>query len=223
MIAQHPEVLYVDEHLAAVLKPAGELVHPGWARGEPTSMARLRDHLGERVHPVHRLDRATSGVLLFARTSDVARRLGEAWQAGSVRKRYVALVRGVPAERGQIDHPVRRDESGDERVEALTRFERIAISPVARCSLVAAEPVTGRLHQIRRHFKHASHPLVGDVRYGKGDVNRAFRADWGVHRLALHAAALHLLHPVSGTAMSIEAPLPADLAGPLRALGVWEA
>lgn len=218
-------LLYRDDWLAAVDKPSGELVHPGWGRGEATTMSRLRDAVGRHVHPVHRLDRGASGVLLMALDPDTAARLGAAWAKGEVSKRYLALVRGSPPEEGVIDHPVRRGEVGDARVSAVTRFARLAVSPVARASLVRAEPRTGRLHQIRRHFKHLSHPLLGDVNYGDGAMNRAMR-ELGLRRLALHAEELSLPHPVTGERLVLRAPLPPDLSEVLGRLGIaasgWE-
>lgn len=211
-------VLHVDQWLVAVSKPSGELVHPGWARGEPTTMSRVRDALGQHVFPAHRLDRGTSGVVLFARDKASARALQAVWP--TVEKHYLALVRGTPAETGTIDHPVKKGEDGPDRVPAVTRFTRVAVSSRARCSLVAAIPETGRLHQIRRHFKHISHPLIGDVRYGKGAINRSFRADYGLHRLALHAAQVDFVHPITGERLLVVAPLPADLARPFAELGV---
>ncbi len=212
-----PMTLYLDPWLVAINKPSGEIVHRGWAKDAVTSMSRVRDALGERVFPVHRLDRATSGVLLFARDRDTARTLGEQWPR--VEKRYLALVRGHPKST-LIDHPVRKGEKGPERVPAVTEVAWLASSEVARCSLVEARPRTGRLHQIRRHLKHVSHPLIGDVRYGKGAINRAFRTDFDLHRLALHAWRLELPHPNEERTITIVAPLPDDLAEPLAALGL---
>lgn len=213
-------IIHLDRHLVAVSKPAGELVHPGWARGEPTTMSRLRDALGGWVYPVHRLDRPTSGVVVMGRDPEMAAALATAWREGQVEKRYLALVRGVFPAAVDVDHPVPKGERGDPRVPAVTSFRRLAVSERDRCSLVEAIPETGRLHQIRRHLKHLSHPIVGDVRYGDGRVNRHFRASWSLTRLCLHAAQLVLRHPVSGATLRLEAPLPADLAGPWRVLGV---
>ena len=215
------ELLYVDEHVVAVNKPSGLLVHRGWDDDEDVVLFRVRDAVGAKVSPVHRLDRGTSGALLFARTTEAASALGRDFEAGRVEKRYLALVRGTPPDAGIIDQPVPKKEAG-ERVPARTRFRRIARSTVDRCSLVEAMPETGRLHQIRRHLKHLNHPLVGDVNYGKGDVNRLFRERYGLHRLALHAAALAFAHPFTGVPTSIAAPLPDDLRGPFEALGIPE-
>ncbi len=217
-----PHLLFSDDWLVVVNKPSGELTHPGWARGEPSTMSRVRDFIGQRVQPLHRLDRATSGVVVLARNLEATRLLGRAWEEGQVHKRYWALVRGLPAESGEIDHPVPRAEKGTERVPALTHFTRIAKSERARCSLVEARPMTGRLHQLRRHFKHLSHPIVGDVRYGDGRINREFRENFGLHRLALHACSLELVHPLTGVRLRFRAPLDADLRDPLERLGLLE-
>jgi tRNA pseudouridine65 synthase len=213
------ELLFVDEHVVAVNKPSGLLVHRGWDDDEDVAMFRVRDAIGAKVSPVHRLDRGTSGALLFARTTHAASTLGRDFERGLVEKRYLALVRGTPPDAGVIDQPVPKKEGG-ERVPARTRFRRIARSTMDRCSLVEAMPQTGRLHQIRRHLKHLNHPLVGDVNYGSGEINRHYRAQYGLHRLALHAHGLAFWHPVSGTRIVISAPMPNDLSDVLDALGL---
>ena len=218
--AERPEpalpVLYRDDALLIVNKPSGLLVHRGWARDRVVAMTLARDLVGRHVHPVHRLDRPTSGALAFALDREAARRLQEQFAAGEVRKRYLALVRGHPPEHVVLDHPVPKTPRG-ERVPAVTEIRRLAT--FERYALVEAVPKTGRLHQIRRHLKHLTHPLIGDVRYGKGDINREFRRRYGLHRLALHARELELAHPVDGRRFHALAPLPEDLAGPLRAMG----
>lgn len=221
-----PAVLHRDEHLVAVAKPSGLVVHRGgWADDDVVVMTLVRDTIGQHVWPVHRLDRGASGVLLFALDADTARLLHEQLERGAVTKRYLALVRGAPPASGVIDHPIPRREDGP-RVPALTEYRRVAIweerapaAPERRYALVEAVPRTGRLHQIRRHLKHISHPLIGDVNYGKGPHNRFFRERFGLHRLALHAAAVSLTHPVTHAHLRIHAPLPDDLADPFRALG----
>jgi tRNA pseudouridine65 synthase len=157
-------------------------------------------------------------VLLLARDPATASGLGAAFAAGTVVKTYLALVRGRPAAAGRIDHPLPRREGGD-RVPATTLYRTLATSPVARCSLLEARPVTGRPHQIRRHLKHISHPLVGDVRWGKGDVNREYREKFGLHRLALHAASVCV--PWRGEELLIESPPPPELSAAWQALGCW--
>jgi tRNA pseudouridine65 synthase len=210
-------LLYQDDALVAVAKPSGLAVHRGLARDRIVAMGLVRDRLGRRVFPVHRLDRPTSGALLLALDAGTARSLAGAFEAGAVAKRYLALVRGIAPEEAVIDHPIQRRPAGP-RVPAVTAIRRLAVWE--RYSLVEAVPRTGRLHQIRRHLKHLSLPLIGDVKYGKGEHNRLFRERFGLHRLALHALELRLAHPATGESLEIVAPVPADLAGVLRALGM---
>ena len=210
------EVLHVDEDLAVVHKASGLLVHRGWGSDSVVAMTLLRDHLGRYVYPVHRLDRSTSGVLVFALSSEGARALQEQFEGGTVQKRYLALVRGHTPEEGTIDHPLARDKDSERR-PAVTDFRRLGT--FERYSLVEARPRTGRLHQIRRHFKHISHHLIGDVRYGKGEHNRYFRERFGLHRLALHALSIAFEHPRSGENLCFRAGPPKDLAEPLEAMG----
>jgi len=213
------ELLYVDDDVVVADKPSGLSVHRGWDDDDDVAMFRVRDAIGARVHPVHRLDRGTSGALLFARTAAAAATLGRAFADGHVDKRYLALVRGAPPATVVVDHPVPETEGGA-RVPAVTRLRLVARSTVERCSLVEARPETGRFHQIRRHLKHLSHPIVGDVNYGKGDLNRLFRTRYGLHRLALHAHLLAFDHPATGRRLVVRAPLPADFAAALAALGL---
>jgi tRNA pseudouridine65 synthase len=215
-------LLHADADLVAIDKPCGLLVHPSAldAHEEITAVQLLREQLGERVFPLHRLDKATSGALLFARSSEAARHWGAAFEAGAVRKRYLALVRGWPPEQGEIDQPLARDpekpSAGQPRVEALTRFRRIAAfewpfqadarHATSRYALVEVEPLTGRRHQIRRHFKHIAHPLVGDTTHGKGAHNRAVAQWLGVQRLWLHALEVELPAANGGAPLKISAP-----------------
>jgi tRNA pseudouridine65 synthase len=210
-------VLYQDDDLLVVDKPSGLVVHRGWARDEQVVMTMARTLASRHVYPVHRLDRGTSGVLLLALTAAAAGALGEAFESGRVRKRYLALVRGIAPADGIVDHPIPRAPGGP-RVPAITRYRRLAT--FERYSWLEAFPETGRLHQVRRHLKHISHPVIGDVRYGKGEHNRLFRTRFGLYRLALHAAEVSLEHPASGVPSTFRAPLPADLAGPLAAMGL---
>jgi tRNA pseudouridine65 synthase len=216
------ELLFVDSHLVVAHKPSGLLVHRGWDDDEDVAMFRVRDALGSHVFPVHRLDRGTSGALLFARSKEAASLLSRAFQDGRVQKQYVALVRGTPPEQGTVDYPIQKREDGP-RVPAQTHFRLLRRSPVDRCSLVLAEPETGRLHQIRLHLRHINHPLVGDVKHGSGVINRHYRSTYGLHRLALHAHRISFPHPVTGSRIDVIAPMPDDLAEPLALLGLpWK-
>lgn len=205
-------ILYRDDRCVVVDKPANVATHRGWADDDDALLQRVRDAVGMYVYPVHRLDRGASGCVLFALDADAARAFSASWDRAG--KLYLALTRGHPPEVATIDHPIPR-APGEERVPAVTDIVRLAT--FGRYALVAARPRTGRLHQIRRHLKHLSCPLIGDVRYGKGEHNRLFRTSHGLHRLALHAAWLVVPHP-DGGALSVVAPLPADLAGALASL-----
>jgi len=215
----HFTLIHRDDRIAAFAKPSGLLVHRGWGNDDIVAVDLARAAVGARVHPVHRLDRATSGVLLFALDPESAAALGRAFEAGLVHKVYLALVRGVAPDEGVIDNPVPKTEGGP-RIPAVTAFRRRYAGE--RWSLVEARPRTGRLHQIRRHLKHISHPIVGDVNYGKGDINRLFRERFGLRRLALHAAELRFLHPFSGDEITIRASPPPDLTEPFAQLGIPE-
>ena len=215
-------ILHQDAHLIAIDKPAGLLVHrTGLDAGETRfAVQLLRDQIGQPVWPLHRLDKGTSGVLLFALDASCAATLAQDWAGGGVRKTYVAMVRGWPSEAGLIDHPLARlpDDArsarGIECQPAMTRFrtlQRLAL-PLpdrgfddTRCARLELEPVTGRRHQLRRHCKHMAHPIIGDATHGKGPLNRAVAERLGVQRLWLHASALALAHPVSGRALCLRA------------------
>jgi tRNA pseudouridine65 synthase len=214
--------LHEDERLLVVDKPPGLLVHrTGLDAREPDSVLdRLRRESGARLWPVHRLDKGTSGVLVFARDVEAARLVGAAFEAGAVAKRYRALVRGWPQPEGRIDHPLARDperpSAGQPMRAALTRWTVLARFewPIAadarhacsRYALVDASPETGRRHQIRRHLKHIGHPVIGDSTHGKGVHNRAVAAWLGTARLWLHALSIELPHPDDGRVLDVQAP-----------------
>ena len=213
------DFLYRDSDIAVVNKPSGMLVHRGWDNDKVVAMTVVRDHLEQYVYPVQRLDRPTSGALIFALHKKAARALCQAFESGQVHKGYLALVRGIAPESGTIDHPIPK-EPNKERVPALTEFRRLF--EYERYSLVAVWPKSGRLHQIRRHLKHLSHPLIGDTKYGKGAHNRFFRERFGLMRLGLHASSISFPHPQTGKELIVQAPMPQDFVEPLRAMGVPE-
>jgi tRNA pseudouridine65 synthase len=176
---------------------------------------------------VHRLDKGTSGVLVFALSAVVARTLGQAFEKGEgLHKTYRAIVRGWPLDRGLIDHPLKRmpDDMRSERLEvqpARTGFQTLRRGelPIAqgefaslRWAEVQLQPLTGRRHQLRRHMKHIAHPILGDATHGKGPLNRAVAIWLGLQRLWLHAERLQLTHPASGLPLVIGAPLPPEWA-----------
>jgi tRNA pseudouridine65 synthase len=224
-------LLHADATIVAIDKPAGLLVHrsPLDAHETRSAAEMLRTQLGAPVWLLHRLDKATSGVLAFARSAAAASALGEAFETGRVRKRYLALVRGWPAAEGEIDYPLARDpelpSAGQPRLAAVTRWRRLACfewpfadgrHATSRYALVEVEPLSGRRHQIRRHFKHIAHPLVGDTTHGKGPHNRAVAAWLGTARLWLHATRLELPGVDGGPPLVIESAPGAEWAPLLR-------
>jgi len=207
-------ILHRDARCVAVDKPSGVATHRGWDDSEDALLQQVRDAVNAYVYPVHRLDRGASGVVLFALDKEAARAFAEAWPDAD--KRYLAITRGHPPEHVVIDHPVLKGERGGERVPAITEIWRK--QTFGRYAVVEARPHTGRLHQIRRHLKHIACPLIGDVRYGKGEHNRIFRDRFALHRLALHCTSLRVRHPDgNGGLLVVECPLAADLAAAISA------
>ena len=208
--------LYRDDHTLVIDKPSGWLVHnSSFTRTrERTVLTVVREALGEGWSPVHRLDRGTSGVLLLAHGAEALR----AWQTSlaSAEKVYLALVRGELRAPVDIDHAL-TDDDGVAR-DARSRVEPVWWQSDPRCSLVRVQVFTGRTHQVRRHCHHISHHVLGDANYGKGPLNRKYRALYGLARLALHAERLTIEHPETHEALTLVAPMPADLAGPIAAM-----
>lgn len=204
-------ILFEDRWLVGVVKPSGCQTHPGRGDRNRSMVEWLRGQVGVRLHAVHRLDRGTSGVLLFAKDPETTAELSLQFRHHQVEKRYLALTRGHPPEYGLLDHPV-PGKSG-RRVPARTAFARHCTH--GRYAVVEAVPKTGRPHQIRRHLKHMSCPIIGDTRYGHGEHNRWWRNEMGLHRLALHAFRLQFVHPAGRRPWCLQAPLPADLLEPL--------
>jgi tRNA pseudouridine65 synthase len=232
-------LLYRDDHYLVVNKPAGLLVHRSDLDRHETRFALqlARDLAGRHVYPVHRLDRPTSGALLFALSPEAARLAADAFTSGAVRKTYLAVVRGFTEEDALIDYPLRELPDrfeGDGDIlsrEAVTAFRRLALVelplpvgnyPTARFSLLEVSPRTGRRHQIRRHLKHVFHPIIGDSTYGDGRHNRLFRDGFRCSRLLLHAVEITLPHPLTGETLTINAPLDGEFAAAIDMLG-WKA
>ena len=218
-------LLYEDPWFVAIHKPEGMLVHRSPLDRNETRFAlqEARNLVGRRLFPLHRLDRPTSGVLLFAADREAARKGFSLFREGLVGKIYFAIVRGWISEAGVIDSPLaddlgglRMETSAPPRVrEAMTEFRRLAAfevpfavskHPTTRYSLAEIRPLTGRRRQIRRHFKHIFHPLIGDTTYGEGRHNRFFREQFGCFRLLLAAVRLVLPHPFTGERLDIFCP-----------------
>jgi len=214
------KLLYQDEYFIAVNKPSGFHVHPHEEKRHRVSrdlvcLYHAREMMGQFVYPVHRLDAGTSGVLLFALSSPAAGMLCKMFENKGIQKTYHAVARGYVPEEGEITLPLELDSTGD-LVEARTFYRRLATVelpvsvtprfPTARYSLVEAKPLTGRWHQLRRHFNRISHPLIGDGDHGDSKHNRFFRNELGVAGLCLKAQSLEFPHPWSGDRVHIEAP-----------------
>lgn len=212
------EIIYQDEHFVAINKPNGLLVHRTRIAEEVKTFALqlLRDQLGQRVYPLHRLDRPTSGVLLFGLHKEAAQLLMPAFESREVEKSYLAILRGYAPEEGTIDHPL-KEETYKEPQAAVTYFKRVATIelpihvnryPTSRYSLVHVQPLTGRMHQIRKHFAHIRHYIVGDKKHGDWRHNQMFRETLESPSMKLHAWKLSFVHPFSGKHTQLTAPLP---------------
>lgn len=187
-------ILFRDHRCVVVNKPSGLATHRGWDDSEDALLQRVRDEVNMYVYPIHRLDRGASGCTLFATDRESARFFSEAWVDAD--KRYLAITRGHPQDQ-ILDHAI---DGKDARTQIWCR------ETFGRYALVEARPFTGRLHQVRRHLKHLSCPLIGDVRYGKGEHNRIFRTQHDLHRLALHCISLRVAD------LNVACPLAEDLA-----------
>ena len=216
------EIVYSDETIIVINKPAGMLVHRSSVAPNETVFAVqcLRDQIGMRVHPVHRLDKPTSGLLMFALDVETLKALQTQFTERSVEKGYWAVGRGYFPGAGTIDYPLKREvdaystsePEGSQR--AVTHYRCLAQTelpysidryPSTRYSWVELRPETGRRHQLRRHMAHLRHPIVGDTRHGVGVHNRFFREQFGIHRLLLHAQKLSFQHPINGSRITLTA------------------
>lgn len=221
-------VYFRDEYIAVIGKPAGLLVHRSDCASDRVFLLQLlRDQLGQKVYPVHRLDRATSGVMIYALDSQTAARLVEAFTAGGICKSYLAVVRGWIEAEMTVEYSLRehKQASLQEAVTGLRPLSRVELEypvkpfPSARYTLLECRPQTGRMHQIRRHLSHISHPVINDTTYGDSRHNRFFRDMLQTRRMLLHANSIEFSHPSTGQRMRIEAPLPADMRRVLALLG----
>ncbi|MFD2201019.1 pseudouridine synthase [Shivajiella indica] len=214
-------ILFEDDHYIAINKPSGVLVHrTSLAKEENELLAVqiLRNQLGSKVYPLHRIDRPTSGVLLFGKSPEAAAQLQPLFPTEQVKKFYLSIVRGyMPERHGFIDHPLKKKLYGDLQ-EAKTEYWSLgkteipfASSPKyksSRYSLIQAYPHTGRMHQIRRHMAHARHYIIGDTAHGDNKQNNFFRNQFGLKYMLLHAWKLEFIHPHSQETIKIKAGLP---------------
>lgn len=220
------QILFRCEHLVAINKPNGLLVHrsPIASDADVFAVQLLRDQLGQKVYPVHRLDRKTSGVLLFALDEATNSEMQRKFMQGEITKTYHAIVRGYTPDSGEIDYPLKRDDGVVQ--DAVTYFETLMRTevpfavgkhPTSRYSLVKLNPLTGRMHQLRKHMAHILHPIIGDRPHGCNKQNRFFKERFDMMQMMLHAVELGFAHPVSAKVMVITAPFRPEF---LRMLGV---
>lgn len=213
------EILFQCEQLVAINKPNGLLVHrsPIASDADVFAVQLLRDQLGQRVYPVHRLDRKTSGVLLFALDEATNSEMQRKFMDGEVTKTYHAIVRGYTPDEGTIDYPLKRDDGVTQ--DALTYFETLLRSevpfaigkhPTSRYSLVKLNPATGRMHQLRKHMAHILHPIIGDRPHGCNKQNRFFKEQLDMMQMMLHALSVEFVHPITKKQVAIQAPYQAE-------------
>ncbi|MEN5195391.1 pseudouridine synthase [Sphingobacterium faecium] len=210
------EILYQDEDIIAINKPHGLLVHRSSIARDASEFALqlLRDQIGQPVYPAHRLDRKTAGILLFSLNKETDKELQQLFQNQLVDKRYIAVLRGHAPEEMLIDYPLKKDNGVMQ--EAQTNFKTIAKAelpfpsgkfPTSRYSLVEANPTTGRMHQLRKHFAHIFHPIIGDRPHGCNKQNKFWKENFEMDTMMLHASEITFKHPKTQNIITIQAGL----------------
>jgi tRNA pseudouridine65 synthase len=223
-------IIYQDDYLVAINKPHGLLVHRSPIANDATEFAlqMLRDQLNQHVFPAHRLDRKTGGVLLFALSKEVEKQMQVQFQENLVSKKYLAIVRGHTPDEEEIDYPLRKENGALQ--EAFTRYKTLARAELdvpfgnhqtSRYSLVEANPQTGRMHQLRKHFAHIFHPIIGDRTHGCNKQNKLFKERWELDTMLLHASEISFNHPVTGMGIHIEAFLQDEFLRVINIMG-WD-
>jgi tRNA pseudouridine65 synthase len=222
------DILFRDEYLIAINKPHDLLVHRSniAADAEVFALQLLRDQVEQKVYPVHRIDRKTGGVLLFAFDKTIEIEMQKKFADNLVSKKYLAVLRGYAPDNGEIDYPLRK-ENGTLQ-EAFTTYQTLKRAELdvpfgkhatSRYSLVEATPKTGRMHQLRKHFAHIFYPIIGDRTHGCNKQNKLFKEEWEMTTMLLHASRLKFNHPVSGEAVTIEAPLQPEFVRVMELMG----
>jgi tRNA pseudouridine65 synthase len=224
------EIIYRDEHLIAINKPHDLLVHrsPIAADVEEFALQILRDQIGEKVYPAHRIDRKTGGVLLFALSKEVEKAMQQQFMNNQVHKKYLAIVRGHTPDIGEIDYPLRKENGTlQDAFTAYRTLQRVEL-PVpfgkhdtSRYSLIEAEPTTGRMHQLRKHLAHIFHPIIGDRTHGCNKQNKLFKEKWEMTTMLLHASKLSFMHPVTNKEVTIAAALQPKFEAAMHLMG-WK-
>ncbi|SKC18504.1 pseudouridine synthase [Dyadobacter psychrophilus] len=229
--AQLPlQIIYHDNDLVAINKPNGLLVHrsPIAADADIFAVQLLRDQLGQKVFPVHRLDRKTSGVLLFALNEEMNSLMQQQFQDGKVEKTYHAIVRGYAPDELDIDYPLKKEDGTIQ--EAFTSLRTLARTevdfaigkhPTSRYSLVELKPTTGRMHQLRKHMAHIFHPIIGDRPHGCNKQNRYFKEQFGLNEMMLHASEITFSHPSNMRLETLRAPFQKNFIAAMNLLRIY--
>lgn len=210
------DIIYQDNDMVVINKPHGLLVHrsPIAADVQEFALQMLRDQIQKKVFPVHRLDRKTSGVLVFGLSSEAAHKIQQQLESTESQKKYMAIVRGFFPDAIEVDYPLINDKGKTQ--DALTVFRTINRSELpipfgkfqtSRYSLIEAYPKTGRMHQIRKHLNHLRHPIIGDRPHGCNKQNKLFKERWGMTTMMLHAKELCIKHPFKDEELVLKAPL----------------
>ena len=221
------EIIYEDAYFVAINKPHGLLVHRSKLAKDAKEFAlqMLRNQIGSHVYPCHRLDRKTSGVLLFAKDAESNKMMQKLFYEGQVAKKYLAIIRGFCPETGIIDYPLKRDDGAIQ--EAITNYKRLIKTeidlpflahPTSRYSLVEVSPETGRMHQIRKHLAHIFHPIIGDRPHGCNKQNKLFKEKWQMNTMMLHASELSFVHPITKDIVCVKAQISQEFSRTLRFL-----
>lgn len=215
----HLEIVYQDEHIVAINKPHGLLVHqsPIARDAEEFALQLLRDQLGRTVYPAHRLDRKTAGILLFSLDKETDRIMQQKFQNREIDKKYLALLRGYAPAEQTIDYPLKKEDGTIQ--DAVTHFKTLEYfelpipfgkHPSSRYSLVEAAPETGRMHQLRRHFAHVFYPIIGDRPHGCNKQNKFWLEHFDMNTMLLHASELTFKHPHTHQKVELKAPISSE-------------
>lgn len=222
------EIIYRDEHLIAINKPHGLLVHRSSIAADASEFALqlLRDQIGMKVNPVHRIDRKTGGILLFAFNKEVEIAMQKAFMENQVSKKYLAIVRGHTPDTEDIDYPLRKENGTlQDAFTTYTTLKRAELDIAfgkhltSRYSLVEAVPTTGRMHQLRKHLSHIFHPIIGDRTHGCNKQNKLFLERWAMTTMLLHASQLTFKHPITGEETRIKAALQPEFVRVMEIMG----
>ena len=223
------DILYLDSHIVIINKPHGLLVHQSPIARDASEFAiqMLRNQLHQKVYPVHRIDRKTSGILIFALDKESNRLLTEQFTQQSIKKTYLAVVRGFIKENTLIDYALRREDGKIQEAQTYIRPLKYAELPIgsanhttSRYTLIEAEPHTGRMHQIRKHMAHIFHPIIGDRPHGCNKQNKLWLEHFSMNTMLLHASHITFIHPISQEIISMNAPLQSEFTEALKILNI---